>query len=212
MEEISLPKDAKLIVLTSTMSVTGTHEKDHGKPTQRYNQVYSNEFTNFKEDIVKVCEKDKLDNTKITIAEGVYSPTIKEKIADLPYASFTKNLYCLYDGEVVKVSLKGSSLTPWIQFENDLRENGEDIMHGLCFYVDGATAQKNGSVSYSSPVYKKDVITSDQEEEANKLANEVEEAILRNKQANGTEEPVAKVEVSKPAAEDGEIALSDIPF
>lgn len=219
--EIELPKDAILIPLTATNQVTGTRERDHGKATQRYNNVSSNEFTDFKEDIIKVVEYDRLDNTRNIIAEGVYSPTVKDAIADLgSVARFTKNIYCLLDGQVVKLALRGASLTPWIKFEDSLRELQISLMHGHAFKVDGCTEEKNGMVTYSAPKFVVTDITDSEEQVANERAIEVEQAILHNKQANGTAEapteftPQVSSEstTAEPNNTEEPISLDEIPF
>lgn len=213
-EEIELPADAVLIPLTATNSVTGSHEVDRNKATHRFNSVFSNEFTDFKEDVVKVQEKDRLDGTKTVIVEGVYTPTIKEKIADLPWASFTKNIYCLCDGEVVKLSLRASSLTPWIKFEGKIRDDNIDFMHGHGFVIGKATKEKNGSVEYYSPTYEIVKINEKDEQIANEKADEVEQAILRNKQNASGEDEAVKFAPSAPKQQesDDSITLDDIPF
>lgn len=219
--EIELPKDAILIPLTATNQVTGTKERDHGKATQRYNNVSSNEFINFKEDIVKVTEYDRLDNTRNVIAEGVYSPTVKEAIADLgSVARFTKNIYCLLDGEVVKLALRGASLTPWIKFEQSLKELQIELMHGHGFKVDGYTEEKNGMVTYTSPKFAVVDIDDATEQVSNEKAIEVEQAILRNMQANGTTEATTEFTpkvsdqptTAEPEDNNEAISLEEIPF
>ena len=220
--EIEMPEGAILVPLTATNQVTGTKERDHGKATQRFNNVSSNEFTDFNTDHIKVVEYDKLDSTRNVIAEGTYSADIKGVIADMgSVARFTKNIYCLMDGEVVKLALRGASLTPWIKFENTLRETQIPLMHGHGFNVSGVSAQQNGSVSYTSPEFEITDIDEETEEIANQKAIEVEEAILHNKQHNGTSEAPVEFtpQVSEPedkaekTADDKEqITLDEIPF
>lgn len=212
--EVELAKGTKLVPLTATMSVTGVHERDHNKATRRYNQVYSNEFTNTKTDIVKVVEKDKNDGTKTVIAEGVYNPTVKDIIGDLPYARFTKNLYCLEGDTIVKVVLTGASLSPWIEFENGMKGLGYDMFDHSCFYVSGYTDEKNGSVSYTAPKFTRESITDDINEKANQAAIAVEDAIIHNKQVSGTEETptVVSNKPAEPAVVEEPISLDEIPF
>lgn len=219
-ERIPLAKDAKLIPLTSTNSVTGVRERDHGKATQRYNSIYSNEFTDYKKDIVSVKEFDRLDNTKTVIAEGVYSPTVKDIIADLPFAKFTKNIYCLLDGEVVKLSLSGSSLKPWIDFENELKKTNEYITNCHFVTLGESTEVVNGAVHFFSPAFKLGNITAEENEKANQIAFEVEDKLARNR--GGNDEPAtfdapiaqAPAQVAAPnTVENNEtIDLSEIPF
>lgn len=219
--EIVLPEGAVLVPLTATNQVTGIKERDHGKATRRFNNVASNEFINFKDDIVKVVEYDKLDNTRTVIAEGVYSPTVKEAIADLgSVARFTKNLYCLLDEKVVKIALRGASLTPWIQFEQSLKELQIDLTHGHGFKIAGSTAEKNGTVFYSAPTFAVADIDDTTEQLANEKAIAAEQALLRNMQANGTvEAPTeftpnvsAQPTTAEPQEAGEAISLEDIPF
>lgn len=225
-ERVALPEGAKLIPLTATHSVTGVHERDHGKATQRYNRIYSNEFTDYRQDVITVKEVDNLDNTKTVIAEGVYSPTVKDIITDLPYAKFTTNIYCLLDGEVVRISLAGASLKPWIDFETKLRQTNTYLTDSHCVLLDGAEEVRNGAVTFYSPKFKLGDITAEENEVANATAFEVEGKIARNK-ANGSNDSTdftdnipatQKAETqseAEPAAttdDSGNIDLSSIPF
>lgn len=224
-ERIALPEGAIIVPLTATMSVTGVRERDHNKATQRYNNIFSNEFTHYTKDIVKVQEKDKLDGTKTVLAEGPYSPTVKDIIADMPFAKFTKNIYGAIlskDGkslsdEVVKISLSASSLRPWIEFENKAKDAKVDLYNGHGFSIGKSTSEQNGTVSYKAPTFNLHEISEDVNKAANTKAAEVEDLILRNKQAAGTDEPTT--EFTPPAAkkeqsdsDDGSIDLSEIPF
>jgi len=220
-ERVALPKDAKLIPLTQTNSVTGVHSLNVGKATARYNQIYSNEFVSYKDEIVRVYESDRLDDTKTLLYEGVYTPTIRDAIASVPYCKFTKNIYCLLDGEVVKVSLSGSSLNSWIKFEDELKKTHTYLTDAHYFSLGEAIACKTGSVNYFAPTFTLGDISKEEDEEADKIAAEVEEKLAHNRAAASGEAP-AQVPVtpqptsatSAPAPEDAPeaISLEEIPF
>lgn len=215
-EEIELDANAVLIPLTSTMMITGSRPRGKGA-SLHYTNVYSNEFTNFDSDIVTVIENDGFDGTKTEIVKGVYSPAVKETIADLPYANFTKVVYCLYGEDVVRLQLRSSSLRPWIEFENKLREKHIDLYHGHGIKLNGVKEGSFGSVSYKTPVFAAVEIDSKDDARATEKAIEVEDAILRNLQSNGTTEAPAEVPTNTrtdtQSSSDGEeISLEDIPF
>lgn len=215
---VPLPEGAKLIPLTSTNSVTGVHGIDLGRATERYNQVFSNEFTDYKNEVIRVRESDKLDGTTTVLFEGVYSPTIRDAIASVPYCKFTKNIYCLLDGEVVKLELKASSLKPWIDFEDSLRKTKTYLTDGHYVSVGKAEQRKTGSVTYYSPTFELGDITPEEDAEADRVAAEVEDKIARNRAArSGNNETPAQVPVAPAPAEPAEeptetISLDEVPF
>lgn len=212
-ERKPLPKGAKLIPLTTTNSVTGVRERDRGKATERYNQIISNEFTDYKNEIVKVREIDRLDNTRNVLFEGVYSPTIKEAISGLQFCKFTKNIYCLLDGEVVKLALSGASLTAWIEFEDTLRKEHIRLVDGYYVTVGEPEHKKSGTVNYYAPTFSLGEISAEENAKANDVAVEVEDKIARNKLASKTVEAVPTVPVQDaPIAPTEEISLDEVPF
>lgn len=212
-EEIELPKDAMLIPLTATMAITGSRQRGKGASTH-YTNVYSNEFTNFDSDVINVVEDDRFDGTKTTIVKGVYTPTVKEAIADLPYANFTKVLYCLYDGEVVKMALRSSSLRPWIEFENKLKERHINLYNGYGIKLGGVEEGSFGAVKFKTPKFAAVEISKEENTKATALAIEVENAILRNLQASGAAETPTEVKTTADDIAEGseEVSLSEIPF
>lgn len=216
-ERVPLPEGAKLIPLTTTNSVTGVHSINPGKATARYNQIYSNEFVSYKDEIVRVYESDRLDDTKTLLYEGVYSPTVRDAIASVPYCKFTKNIYCLLDGEVVKLSLSASSLTPWIDFEDKLKKSNTYLVDGHYFTIGKSESRRTGTVDYNSPTYELGDITPEENEEADRIAVEVEEKLARNRAAAAGEAPaqvpVAEAQPQAQETEDTEeIDLDKIPF
>lgn len=217
-ERVPLPKGAKLIPLTATNSVTGVHTINSGKATSRYNQIYSNEFVSYKDEIVRVYESDRLDDTRTLLYEGVYSPTIREAISSVPYCKFTKNIYCLLDGEVVKVSLSGSSLNSWIEFEDKLKKSHTFLTDGHYFTLSGAEERKTGSVNYNAPIFELGDISAEEDEEADKIAAEVEEKLTRNRAAASGEAPAQIATETAPQASSKDsdnketINLEEIPF
>jgi len=212
-EEIELPSKAILIPLTSTMMITGSRARGKGSSTH-YTNVYSNEFTNFDSDIVTVIENDSFDGTKTEIVKGVYSPTVKEAISDLPYANFTKVLYCLYDGDVVRLTLRASSLRPWIEFENKMKEKHINLYKGHAIKVVGVNDGSFGAVQFKTPEFGATEISSKEDAIATETAIEVENAILRNLQASGVAEAPTEVPTTapEPTTASEEISLEEIPF
>lgn len=212
---VALPDDAKLIPLTTTNSVTGVRERDHGKATERYNQIYSNEFTDYKGEIVRVRENDRLDGTKTVLFEGVYSPTIRDAIAGIQWCKFTKNIYCLYEGEVIKLALSGSSLTSWINLEDQCKKDRIYLVDSHCITLGKAKHEKHGSVDYYAPVFEIGDITPEENAEANEVAAEVEDKIARNKAASGAVESTPQINTNVASHEEtdnGEISLDEVPF
>lgn len=212
-EEVALPNDAKLIPLTSTYSITGAHGIDLGKPTQRYNNIYSNEFNNFKEEHIVVKEYDRVDKNAIVLAEGVYNPTIKQFVSNSANAKFTTNVYCLYNGEVVKILMCGASLSPWIDLLDNLKEKSEKLTDNHYFYISGTEEAKTGAVVFNKPVFAIGDITPEENEQANTIAEQVEEKIMKNKGGEGDftnkiGEKTAEVTEEKTET----VSLSEIPF
>lgn len=223
-ERVALPEGAKLIPLTTTNSVTGSRERDHGKATARWNTIISNEFTDFKNDIVKVREIDKLDNTKTVVFEGTYSGDIKEAISGVTWAKYTKNVYCLLqveDGsyEVVKLCLSGASISSWIDFESQCKKDKVYLVDSHYISLGEPVEKKNGAVVFSAPTF----VLGDIDEELNTMANEkaaeVESQLERNRYAQGTSE--APVDVfTAPKTDESfdesetteEINLDEVPF
>lgn len=223
-ERVPLPEGAKLIPLTTTNSVTGSRERDHGKATERWNTILSNEFTDFKNDIVKVREFDKLDNTKTVLFEGPYTPTIKDAINGITWARYTKNVYCLLDGEVVKLSLSGASIGSWIEFEEKCRKDKIYLVDSHYVSLGEPVAKRNGAVNFFAPTFELGDIDAETNAKANEIAAEVEAKLERNKVASGAvEAPVDVYSAPRPTAtatpapepetaQGEEINLDEIPF
>lgn len=215
-KRVALPDGAKLIPLTFTNSVTGVHSVDLNKATKRHNPIYSNEFTDYKNEIVRVKEYDRLDGTKTTLFEGVYSPTIRDAIASVPHCKFTKNIYCLLNDEVVKLELKASSLRPWIEFEDSLKKTQTYLTDGHCIMIGEAEKQTMGTVDYYSPTFKLGDITLEENDRADQIAEEVEAKIAHNKSAvNGDNEIAAQIPQEQDSSDDEkteEVSLDAVPF
>lgn len=218
-ERVALPKDAQLIPLTATNSITGVRERDHAKATQRFNNIVSNEFVDYKNEMIRVREIDKLDNTKTVLYEGVYSPTIRDAIAGIAWCKFTKNIYCLLDGEVVRLSLSGASLTSWIEFEDSLKKDRQYLTDGHCITLGEAVQHRHGSVDYFSPTFVLGDISSEANAIADEVAADVEEKLAKNRAAFADMGNESMASTSQPAPTQAETApasdsidLSDIPF
>lgn len=215
-ERVALPEGAKLIPLTTTNSITGIRERDHGKATQRFNQIYSNEFTDYKNDIVKVRENDKLDGTKTVVFEGTYLPTVKEAISGIQWCKFTKNIYCLLEDKVVKLSLSGSSLNAWIDFETECKKNHVYLVDSHYITLGKPVQKKTGSVNYFAPTFELGDISAEENATANEMAKIVEEKLENNKVASGAVEAPAQIipKVEEPTTDNDteEISLDEVPF
>lgn len=223
-ERVALPEGAKLIPLTTTNAVTGSRERDHGKATARWNLIMSNEFTDFKADKVVVREYDKLDNTRNVVFEGVYTPTIKEAIDGLSWAKYTKYVYCLLDGEVVKLSLSGASISAWIEFENQCKKDKVYLVDSHYISLGDPEHKKTGTVDYFAPTFVLGDITPEENAKANEIAADVEAKLAHNRQVSGTTEAPVEVytapqaETTKSAADEvpddvpTEINLDEVPF
>lgn len=220
-ERIPLPKDAELIPLTHTSSVTGLHMIDLGKPTSHSNRIFSNEFVDYKNEIVRVREMDRITKTTTVLFEGPYSPTVRDAISSVPYCNYTKNVYCLLDGEVVKLELKKSSLSPWIEFEDSLRESKEYLTDGHCVRLGAPEKRTTGTVNYYVPTFKLGDITAEENAKADEVAAEVESKLEKNRNAgsknneNSAQVPVnieVKEAETSETTPDGQISLDDVPF
>lgn len=213
---IALPEGAELIPLTSTNSITGVRERDHGKATQRYNQIFSNEFTDYKDEIVRVRESDKLDGTKTVLFEGVYSPTVRDAISGIQWCKFTKNIYCLLGEKVVKLSLSGSSLTAWIELEEKCRKDHIYLTDGYCIKLGKAVQKKTGSVNYFAPTFELGEISEEDNKRADEMAGIVESKLEHNKAASGAVDAPAQItpkpESDNPEEPTEEISLDEVPF
>lgn len=227
-QRVALPKDAQLIPLTATNSITGVRERDHGRATQRFNNVLSNEFVDYKNEMIRVREFDKLDNTKTVLFEGVYSPTIRDAISGIAWCKFTKNIYCLLEGEVVRLSLNGASLTSWIEFEDSLKKDRVYLTDGHYITLGEAVQHRHGSVDYFAPTFTLGDISSEANAIADEVAAEVEDKLAKNRAAfadMGTEALTtdtsassttsvqsASTSTSVQEASSESIDLSEIPF
>lgn len=190
-----VPVDPNLefIPLTATLSIKGTHQVGKkGTPSLHWNNVYSNEFTNYNSDYIVVREKDSYNGTTEDIAQGTYTKDIKPVISELPYANFTINVYCLVRGteEVVKFMFYKSS-----------RDVGFDIsnnrMQGQCFKLD-AYEEAGSAIKYNIPVLAFSRITIEEDSKATDLAKEIEAKLsARNKAFLGNlmkQQPVQPVQ------------------
>ena len=119
----------------------------------------------------------------------------------------------------MKISLSGSSLTPWIEFEDKLKKDREFLTDGHYFTLGEPEARVTGSVHYNAPTYKLGDISAEENEKADEIAAEVEEKLARNRAAASGEAPAQITPQAAPAAKSepettpGEpVDLSEIPF
>ena len=190
---VPVDPSTEFIPLTATLSIKGTHQVGKkGTPSLHWNNVYSNEFTNYNSDYIVVREKDSYNGTVEEIAQGTYTRDIKPVVSELPYANFTINVYCLVRGsdEVVKFMFYKSS-----------RDVGFDIsnnrMQGQCFKLD-AYEEAGSAIKYNIPVLAFNRITIEEDTKATELAKEIEDKLsARNKSFLGNlkrQQPVQAVQ------------------
>lgn len=176
-ETTAVVASTEFIPLARTMSVIGSRQVGkRGTPSEHWTRISSNEFTDSTHDLVVVTERDYFEDTKTVIAEGVYQE-VKEITKPLPYANFALNVYALVRGtnEIVK-----------FEFSRSSREVGFDIvknenMVGKCFKLDGAEEKSSGTVQYNVPVISYSNITPEEDQEANRIAQEIRNKIDHNK-------------------------------
>lgn len=128
--------ELEIIVLDVRSSVTGYNSTSKS-------QVTSNMVAQIGSQPLKVVSWK--DGKSVDIAEGIYKD-IKDKVKAAG-GKFTANVICLCDvtgegREVCNLQLQGSSLNGWINFVNDLDQNGEydnviTIKRGALSKVDG---------------------------------------------------------------------------
>lgn len=219
-ENEALPENAKLIPIALTYSVNGLTEQDHGRSTQRWNRIYSNEFQDFKEEHIRVYEKDNLDDTKTLLVEGVYNPTVKQFISGNHDIKFTTNVYCLLDDHIVRLELSGASLTAWINFTSSCKKSNISLYDRKYFYVSSVEEKKNGVVKFNAPVFAYGDIDDEENEKASAISQDLERKIaynrsLRNQDSTAdiTNAVVAqKVQEEAEEAKEENIDLSELPF
>lgn len=200
-ELVPVDPNLEFIPLTATLSIKGTHQVGKkGTPSLHWNNVYSNEFTNYNSDYIVVREKDNFNGTVEDIAQGTYTKDIKPVISELPYANFTINVYCLVRGtdEVVKFMFYKSS-----------RDVGFDIsnnrMQGQCFKLN-AYEEAGSAIKYNIPVLAFSRITIEEDTKATDLAKDIESKLsTRNKAFLGNlmkQQPVQPVQQAVPLSQD----------
>lgn len=186
-ESKTVPANIEFIPLTATVSVTGSHPMGKkGTPSEHYNNIYSNEITDLNNELMIVKERDYFEDSNNEICKGYYSnsmtqadgsvlPPVKEAIANISYANYTLNIYCLVRGteEVVKFAFTKAS-----------RQAGFDInsnMTGKAFKLKEAKENSNGGIVYYSPEIEFVDLTEAEDAKATEIAIQVEEKIKRNK-------------------------------
>lgn len=200
-ELVPVDSNLEFIPLTATLSIKGTHQVGKkGTPSLHWNNIYSNEFTNYNSDYIVVREKDNFNGTVEEIAQGTYTKDIKPVISELPYANFTINVYCLVRGtdEVVKFMFYKSS-----------RDVGFDIsnnrMQGQCFKLN-AYEEAGSAIKYNIPVLSFSRITIEEDTKATDLAKDIESKLsARNKAFLGNlmkQQPVQSLQQAVPLSQD----------
>jgi len=115
------------------------------------NGIYSNEikFTSKDELTVKVYGQNQI------VAEGLYND-IRLKIIDAG-GKYHKSIYCLLDGEIVNISLKGSGVSIFSLFANGDKKtkleghSGKFESHFI--EINEAEELKKGATKYSVPIF-----------------------------------------------------------
>lgn len=182
-----VPANIEFIPLTATVSVTGSRPMGKkGTPSEHYNNITSNEITDLNSELMIVKERDYYEDRTDEICKGYYSnsmtqadgsvlPPVKEVIANLPYANYTMNIYCVVRNteDIVKFAFTKAS-----------RQAGFDInnnMTGKAFKLKEAVEVNNGGIVYYTPSIEFIDITPDEDAKATDIAIKVEEKLKRNK-------------------------------
>lgn len=127
----------KFISLKEMATIGGFHE-----PSQ--SGIYSNELPT---SALKTKELTVKTFKGITIAQGIYGD-IKPNLAAAG-AKFAISLYAMLNGELVCISLMGSSFSAWYDFAG---ENRKDFLSNT-IEIKATVDKKKGATKYSEPVF-----------------------------------------------------------
>lgn len=144
-QNLTVKLPLKFISLKQMSTIKGFYEPDNCG-------IYSNEIPLYqlkkKEFVVKTMKGK-------TIASGIYEK-IKGDLA-VAGAKFATNIYAYIGGEIVSLTLVGSSFSAWYDFIN---LNSEAIKTQY-IEINGSTDEKKGKTVYSKPVFSIGALISD---------------------------------------------------
>lgn len=155
-ENVLIKLPFKFLFLDQLQSVKGWSDALSG-------QIISNEVkTVSDQELNVVCyhKNNKGENTKTTIAKGLYSQ-IKDAVVSAG-AKYHKSIYImLEDGTLAKIQLKGASVKEWGDFFNRSKKRLADEW----IVIDSAKAGKKGAVKFFTPEFKFERSLSESESE-----------------------------------------------
>lgn len=147
--------DLKFVILDRRSSITGFSDSEN-------TSIYSNLVRNLKTDELVVRAGKK------TLAQGTYD-VIKPKLSEFD-GKFTTNVLLLaeIDGqwEMGNLQLTGSSLSSWMNFEQDKDADGKPLgagkpdLNGSIITIGKGANKKKGAVKYVIPAFTVEPITS----------------------------------------------------
>ena len=155
-ENVLVKLPLKFLFLDQLQSVKGWSDALSG-------QIISNEVkTVSDQELNVVCyhKNNKGENTKTTIAKGLYS-NIKDAVVSAG-AKYHKSIYImLEDGTLANIQLKGASVKEWGDFFNRSKKRLADEW----IVIDSAKAGKKGAVKFFTPEFKFERSLSESESE-----------------------------------------------
>lgn len=155
-ENVLVKLPFKFLFLDQLQSVKGWSDALSG-------QIISNEVkTVSDQELNVVCyhKNNKGENTKTTIAKGLYSQ-IKDAVVSAG-AKYHKSIYImLEDGTLANIQLKGASVKEWGDFFNRSKKRLADEW----IVIDSAKAGKKGAVEFTTPEFKFERSLSESESE-----------------------------------------------
>lgn len=194
-ENVDVPLPFTFLLLDQLASVRGWHE-------QSKSGIYSNEVKDTTKDVLVVkAFKGGL------IAEGLYKD-IKLQVNNVGGA-YTANCYIAYkDGGgdllIGAIRFKGASLGAWMDFTKDHRG---DLYKGVV-KIDGFAEGKKGRVVFTTPTFSVAAVSSDTDEAAQELDEELQEFLSAYLKRNTRD----RAESAAHHVTDEEIASDDEPW
>ena len=204
--------DVELVIMRARRCFTSFEKSPDGGSVR----MYTNEHNTW-QDNVTVFEAKTGDKIKV-IGNGV----IEDLRNELPSLRLNSNCYCLYDGEVHKLAIKGKSRQSFIEKQKDLAKDGVEFFEKNIKLVPKEESGTGGNKYYFlkyEEVSDSDlnVVGPHMEDIAKVMDKMDEEYDAQNKQhatkdvAEDVEEEVLPVINTEDTPED-EIKVEDIPF
>jgi len=169
--------------------------------------IYSNEVHNIKTETlnVRIFGHDE-------IATGLYA-NIKSVVKEAG-GKFANSVYgMMYDEddnpEIVNFQFYGASLSPFIEYQKEMGENG---IYGSAISIVGVAPAKIGIISYYIPTFTSKEVSKESSDKANEKDKELQVYLKRYK--TGELEPKDEEEKSdeKPAEDEKKPDVKEIPF